>query len=843
MKLRLFLVLIVCTGGLFAAPPVWWPNNGTQQDAALNYAPANLGQLKNMAKKAKLHMDATLVGGAGFAVDSLVAGFGPDDGISFSAAEIAENYAPANIGQIKAVAKPFYDRLKAAGFNPNAHLRSHGLGTGWPYDYPWTPSTPVASNYAPANLGQLKSVFNFDLSSFDTDQDGVSDAWRSEFLNGVTVNAGANDDYDGDGLTNFQESIYNLDPKVSDTDYDGRSDAAEIADGTDPRDAASVSPVRLAYWKFDSEDLATEAGSVPQEIVSPSNDLVTGSSLMGLALNVTGRGGDAGGSATSRVTYREIEADGKPNVNFRRGSISLWVKPSWSSGASGGPGSYGRIVECGTWNATTPTGLWAVHFNPDGTKLVVVSQNNGSTFRNESSAINWAAGSWHNIVVAYGPTATKLYVDGSEKISVGGQTVYPPASIRNLGLRFGGNLVGQERADVVVDEVETFNYELSLAQVQAGLAKGYLKGTDSDADGMADAWESFYFSGITTNTGPDNDYDFDGLTNLQEYQQGTNPKEIDSDNDGRSDGQEYVDGTNPLDPGSVKSVRLSLYRMTDSSLLGINGEAPRTATTNTLAAGWRGKGVNVALGQSSLLAYNEADGSSPNINTRQGSVRLWIKPNWTTGDDLTSYGRIIEMGTWISGAPYGYWGLNLSPTGNQLTFASQNGAGGGSSTLSPTFVWNANTWHQVVVTYDSTGSKIYIDGSTAGATGAAPVVPPAAVRALGFAIGSDRSGAQRSHAVIDEVEFFNYKIPEAQITSDFAEASAPGADGDGDEMPDDWETANGLNPAVDDATGDLDGDGISNLSEYLAGTNPQVSDSEIGTAFDTTGLRVYTPME
>ena len=40
-------------------------------------------------------------------------------------------------------------------------------------------------------------------------------------------------------------------------------------------------------------------------------------------------------------------------------------------------------------------------------------------------------------------------------------------------------------------------------------------------------------------------------------------------------------------------------------------------------------------------------------------------------------------------------------------------------------------------------------------------------------------------------------------------------------MPDAWELAHGLNPNdPSDAAGDLDGDGKTNLEEYLAGTDP-----------------------
>jgi len=55
-------------------------------------------------------------------------------------------------------------------------------------------------------------------------------------------------------------------------------------------------------------------------------------------------------------------------------------------------------------------------------------------------------------------------------------------------------------------------------------------------------------------------------------------------------------------------------------------------------------------------------------------------------------------------------------------------------------------------------------------------------------------------------------------------------DDDNDGIPNDYEIANGLDPAVDDSAldNDLDGgaDGLTNLEEFLAGTNPNDSDSD-----------------
>lgn len=61
-------------------------------------------------------------------------------------------------------------------------------------------------------------------------------------------------------------------------------------------------------------------------------------------------------------------------------------------------------------------------------------------------------------------------------------------------------------------------------------------------------------------------------------------------------------------------------------------------------------------------------------------------------------------------------------------------------------------------------------------------------------------------------------IQAGQSSSITVTAATPDSDSDG--MPNAYESANGLNPARNDAAGDLDGDGFTNLQEYYAGTAP-----------------------
>lgn len=99
-----------------------------------------------------------------------------------------------------------------------------------------------------------------------------------------------------------------------------------------------------------------------------------------------------------------------------------------------------------------------------------------------------------------------------------------------------------------LEACENSNYPVSVCCTSsAPLSPGT---TDTDGDGMPDAWETNWGFNINELADALLDADNDGLNNIDEYLNGTNPRLNDTDGDGFFDGIEVSQGFDPNDPNS-----------------------------------------------------------------------------------------------------------------------------------------------------------------------------------------------------------------------------------------------------------------------------------------------------
>jgi len=124
----------------FGPGPPWWYARGVIDSAAgtNDFAAVNQGQVKWIAVQAHAELsqsdDWNPSGPEESTITNMVYGF-----------TATNNYLPANIGQVKNVARPFYDWLGAKQGSTN---------------YPWG-AGPFTNDFGAANIGQMKNAFDF----------------------------------------------------------------------------------------------------------------------------------------------------------------------------------------------------------------------------------------------------------------------------------------------------------------------------------------------------------------------------------------------------------------------------------------------------------------------------------------------------------------------------------------------------------------------------------------------------------------------------------------------------------------------------------------------------------
>jgi Leucine-rich repeat (LRR) protein len=170
---------------------------------------------------------------------------------------------------------------------------------------------------------------------------------------------------------------------------------------------------------------------------------------------------------------------------------------------------------------------------------------------------------------------------------------------------------------------------------------------DSDGDGMDDDWERAHFVDLSHDGTADGDGD--GLTDLEEYQEGTNPLVADTDGDGYSDGREVDAGSDPTIAGSYpagyipdveRAALVSLYNSTTGS--GWTNQA--NWLTGAGECTWYGVECLGNHVDSLNLQSNNLSGSIPsNLANLQALKNLFLGDNQISGTIPKELGNLTFL--------------------------------------------------------------------------------------------------------------------------------------------------------------------------------------------------------
>ncbi|MCX6599192.1 MAG: Ig-like domain-containing protein [Acidobacteria bacterium] len=138
-------------------------------------------------------------------------------------------------------------------------------------------------------------------------------------------------------------------------------------------------------------------------------------------------------------------------------------------------------------------------------------------------------------------TVTARYPDATTKDVTAGEagTNYTTSNPAIASITADGVVTAVSSGTVVIQAIN--DGASAMIQVRVQIASA-----DTDGDGIPDDYE--IANGLNPNSPNDanEDPDRDGLTNRQEFNLGTNPRNADTDGDGLKDGEEAQRGTNPL---------------------------------------------------------------------------------------------------------------------------------------------------------------------------------------------------------------------------------------------------------------------------------------------------------